>query len=358
MVVAGLPERVVALHPVPADEHVLGGRVERMAHVQVAGDVGRRERDRERLVVPRTRAGPIEALFLPGSLPGLFDAFGPVERVHGPDCIGRAALRLPQREAPPGYRAPAETISQVGAHAFHSSAIEQCTVDIWKRGGWCQRSTDGTDTPPREGGRSMKLTGALIVVLALAAVSAAIEAQGVDRTGDRDGGLLLPARAHGRRPGRPRRLEKPRPGAAQRQLDRAGARTEHGCSARERSGSGERSRHERRDARARTGTSAPWTTRTCAARWSCGSRGGTRRQAEPSATAPRSSGTAPALVTSVGLRPLEIVSLVIDTLGDVARDGSSNITSSSARLDDRAAGRARRSRGRAPCRRSPRGRPL
>ena len=42
---ARLPQRVVAAHAVPADEHVFDGRHERMPHVQRARDVGRRHRD-------------------------------------------------------------------------------------------------------------------------------------------------------------------------------------------------------------------------------------------------------------------------------------------------------------------------
>ena len=53
-----------------------------------------------------------------------------------------------------------------------------------------------------------------------------------------------------------------------------------------------------------------------------------RAQAVPSATAPSSSGTP--CVTSVGLRPLEIVSRVITHFDTSRLEGSSNITSSSA----------------------------
>ena len=40
------PERVAPAHPVEADQRVLDRPVERVAHVQRAGDVGRRDRDR------------------------------------------------------------------------------------------------------------------------------------------------------------------------------------------------------------------------------------------------------------------------------------------------------------------------
>ena len=47
MVVPGLPERVEAAHPVPADERVLDGAVQGMSQVQLTGDVGRRHADDE-----------------------------------------------------------------------------------------------------------------------------------------------------------------------------------------------------------------------------------------------------------------------------------------------------------------------
>ena len=51
VVEAGLPEDVVALHPVPAGEDVHQRVVEGVAHVQAAGDVGRRQQDGEGLGV-------------------------------------------------------------------------------------------------------------------------------------------------------------------------------------------------------------------------------------------------------------------------------------------------------------------
>jgi hypothetical protein len=42
---AGLPQRVIALHAPPADQHVLQRVVERMTQMQAAGDVGRRDDD-------------------------------------------------------------------------------------------------------------------------------------------------------------------------------------------------------------------------------------------------------------------------------------------------------------------------
>ena len=45
---ARLPERIVSAHPGIADQNVLQRVVERMAHVQAAGDVRRRDNDGER----------------------------------------------------------------------------------------------------------------------------------------------------------------------------------------------------------------------------------------------------------------------------------------------------------------------
>ena len=97
VVVARLPERVVALHPVPADQHVLDRAVERVAHVQRAGDVRRRHADHERLLAALARARAVEAFVLPGALPALLDAVRLVQRLHGRDRIGGQALGLRRR---------------------------------------------------------------------------------------------------------------------------------------------------------------------------------------------------------------------------------------------------------------------
>ena len=82
MVVAGLPERVEAAHPVPADEHVLDRAIECVTHVQVAGDVGGRDADDVRLVVARAGAGRIQAFGLPCLLPARLDAARVVAGIH------------------------------------------------------------------------------------------------------------------------------------------------------------------------------------------------------------------------------------------------------------------------------------
>ena len=55
MIGAGLPQHVAAAHPLETAQHVLQRVVERVAHVQRAGDVGRRDHDGERLGVRTVR---------------------------------------------------------------------------------------------------------------------------------------------------------------------------------------------------------------------------------------------------------------------------------------------------------------
>ena len=77
VVVPGLPERVEAAHPVPADEDVLERAVQGVAQVEPARDVRRRDADHERrLVATGAGTGGVEALGLPGLLPARLDALG------------------------------------------------------------------------------------------------------------------------------------------------------------------------------------------------------------------------------------------------------------------------------------------
>ncbi len=78
MVGAGLPERVVAAHPVPAGQDVLQRVVEGVAHVQAAGDVRRRDEDGE------------------GLGPGLRVGAG-AEGLRVVPCLGDAGLGLGRR---------------------------------------------------------------------------------------------------------------------------------------------------------------------------------------------------------------------------------------------------------------------
>ena len=62
---AELPQRVVAAHPVVADQHVHQRLLERVAHVQRAGDVRRRQLDAER----RARLGRVRRLEVAARFP-------------------------------------------------------------------------------------------------------------------------------------------------------------------------------------------------------------------------------------------------------------------------------------------------
>ncbi len=63
---AGLPEHIASAHALEAGQHVLQRIVERMPHVQRAGDVGRRDDDAERLgIAPLRTTGSKRARLLP-----------------------------------------------------------------------------------------------------------------------------------------------------------------------------------------------------------------------------------------------------------------------------------------------------
>ena len=80
MVHARLPQDVAAAHPLEAGEHVLKRVVQRVADVERAGDVGRRDDDRERL---RPRRGAGTGLEGAGGLPQGCDPRLDIRRVKG-----------------------------------------------------------------------------------------------------------------------------------------------------------------------------------------------------------------------------------------------------------------------------------
>src|SRR5262249_62320247 len=96
MVVPGLPERVEAPHAMPADEAVLHRAVERVAHVELTRDVGRRDADHECLGQLRAGGlrsagagtGAVEALRLPELLPARLDPVRVVPRIHRGCALG------------------------------------------------------------------------------------------------------------------------------------------------------------------------------------------------------------------------------------------------------------------------------
>ena len=77
MVGAGLPQGFVALHPLVTDQDVLHRVVQRVAHVQLAGDVRRRHDDREGLFVGVYMGGKV-FLIQPLLVQTAFDVLGGV----------------------------------------------------------------------------------------------------------------------------------------------------------------------------------------------------------------------------------------------------------------------------------------
>ena len=99
MVVARLPERVEAAHPVPADEHVLDRPVEGVPHVELARDVRRRDADDERVVAARAGARGVEALGLPRLLPAPLDGGRVVHALPSGDGVyGASSGPVPEDE--------------------------------------------------------------------------------------------------------------------------------------------------------------------------------------------------------------------------------------------------------------------
>jgi hypothetical protein len=93
MIGAGLPQHVAAAHALEASEHVLEGVVERMAHMQRAGDVGRRDDDAIRLgAMPLGPIGPECARLLPGGVDAPLNGGGLVCLVDH-CCFGPAISR-------------------------------------------------------------------------------------------------------------------------------------------------------------------------------------------------------------------------------------------------------------------------
>ena len=90
---ADLPERVVAAHPVVADHEIHQRLLERMAHVQRARDIRRRQLDAERRSVGPHRRAEEPAGFperIPLRLDGVgFEAFG---EFHDASCRPREGL--------------------------------------------------------------------------------------------------------------------------------------------------------------------------------------------------------------------------------------------------------------------------
>ena len=78
---AGLPEGIVATHPVVASQRVHDGVLKRMAHVQTARDI-RRGNDDAVVIPPRVQACGKVARSLPGLVPAGFDLGRVVGLIH------------------------------------------------------------------------------------------------------------------------------------------------------------------------------------------------------------------------------------------------------------------------------------
>ena len=83
MVEPALEENVQALHPLHPHERVAERELERVAEMELAGDVRRRETVDVALPLG-VRLRLVEALLLPGPLPALLDALRGVQRLHQP----------------------------------------------------------------------------------------------------------------------------------------------------------------------------------------------------------------------------------------------------------------------------------
>ena len=75
-----LPQGVVATHAMETGQGVHNGVLESVAHVQIAGDIGRRDHDAIGAALARRRK---MALLFPGFVPRLFDCLGLVSLFHG-----------------------------------------------------------------------------------------------------------------------------------------------------------------------------------------------------------------------------------------------------------------------------------
>ena len=79
-----LPEGVVTLHAMVANERIHDGLLKAVTHMQGASDIGGWNRDRERFFTALWRE---IAIFFPGLVPAVFYACGRKYFIHG-DCPG------------------------------------------------------------------------------------------------------------------------------------------------------------------------------------------------------------------------------------------------------------------------------
>ncbi len=119
MIGAGLPERIMALHPMVAGQRVHDGVVKTMSHVQAAGDVWRGEHDGKRRAL--TRWLKVAFLF-PALIPVGFQR-GRV--VGGGECGGGTVWRdFVGHERDKNGKKLADSVADFGAGL--GSAVWQC----------------------------------------------------------------------------------------------------------------------------------------------------------------------------------------------------------------------------------------
>ena len=90
---ADLPQGFFTQHAVIAGEGILNGVLERMAHVQGAGDVRRRNHNGVAFAIQAILIGLEVAFFFPLLVPGLFEGVGLVGLVHGDGVISMVTQR-------------------------------------------------------------------------------------------------------------------------------------------------------------------------------------------------------------------------------------------------------------------------
>src|ERR1700722_9112169 len=93
---AGKPERVVTLHPARAHDDVLQRDVERVPEMELAGDIGRRNNDREDFARARgigREVAEVDPQLKPSLFSGLgIESFGQIHRYHSVEKRAQGTL--------------------------------------------------------------------------------------------------------------------------------------------------------------------------------------------------------------------------------------------------------------------------
>ena len=127
----GDPQGLEPPHPLVPDEQVLDRVLERVAHVEPAGHVGRRHRDHERLLFAgqhRVRVGVEKAAVLPVAVPRRLDGLGLVRRAGGG---GRRRRRGLGGAGPVGGRLGRARLGR--AHGLRPPPARAGSAGLWVR---------------------------------------------------------------------------------------------------------------------------------------------------------------------------------------------------------------------------------